>query len=118
MEKAKLLKKILKIVLSELLFLVPAAIFALFLTALWFSDDSPLFIWIPDARLALSLVLIIYFSAALAGLKLKASILKKLNLDRPVPKFLLVLDLTVVALLISPTFLALIMAFAGSGNKP
>jgi len=115
MNKIKLFKKVLMAVLRESLFLILAAAFALFLSALWFSDGTPLFIWIPDARLAFSAILIVYFSAMLAGLKLKSVILKKSGFNRRALGFLSILDFMAVAVLMLPTLLALARALVG-GN--
>jgi peptidoglycan/LPS O-acetylase OafA/YrhL len=115
MNKIKLFKRVLVAVLCESLFLILAAAFALFLSALWFSDGTPLFIWIPDARLALLAILIVYFSVMLAGFKLKSTILKKSELSWKVLKFLSILNFIAVAILMLPTLGVLIKTLIKGG---
>jgi hypothetical protein len=109
--------RVFKITLCEILFLIFVVIFGLFLTSFWFSDGTPLFDWIPNARLAFLTILIIYFSVVLAGLKLKAIILRKFNLNQKVSKFILILEILVISIVILPTFLVFIKTLI-SGGKP
>jgi hypothetical protein len=106
-----------EIILCEILFLIFVVIFGLFLTSFWFSDKTSLFDWIPNARLAFLTILIIYFSFVLVGLKLKAIILRKFNLNQKISRFILILDLLIISIVISPTFLVFIKTLI-TGSKP
>jgi hypothetical protein len=106
-----------EIILCEILFLIFVVIFGLFLTSFWFSDGTPLFNWIPNARLAFLKILIIYFSFVLVGLKLKAIILRKFNLNQKISRFILILDLLIISTVILPTFLVFIKTLI-TGSKP
>jgi hypothetical protein len=106
-----------EIILCEILFLIFVVIFGLFLTSFWFSDGTPLFYWIPNARLTFSTILIIYFSVVLAGLKLKTIILKKFNINEKILRFKLIFNLLIIFIVILPTFLVFIKILI-TGSKP